>query len=80
VDAALQIFNGLFTYIIDHLLKFKSDLIEIFRKTLNHANLDIKLASLQAISNFLQSVEQKDTKPFIDLIPSMYSVIRTAAT
>lgn len=46
VDAALQIFNGLFSYIIDHLIKFKNDLMGIFKKTLNHSNLDIKLASL----------------------------------
>jgi len=46
VDSALQIFNGLFSYIIDHLNKFKQDLFGIFRKTLNHANLDIRLAAL----------------------------------
>jgi len=39
-------FNGLFSYIIDHLVKFKQDLFGIFKKTLNHANLDIKLAAL----------------------------------
>jgi len=80
VDAALQIFNGLFTYIIDHLVKFNTDLLSIFKKTLNHASLDIKLAALQAVSNYLQTVEPKDTKPFVELIPDMYSVIRTAAT
>lgn len=30
VDAALQIFNGLFSYIIDYLNKYKSDLHGIF--------------------------------------------------
>jgi len=79
VDAALQIFNGLFSYLIDHLIKFKADLIGIFRKTLNHATLDIKLAALQAASNYLQTVEQKDTKPFQELIPDMYNVVRAAA-
>ena len=53
VDAALQIFNGLFSYIMDHLVKFKVDLMGIFSKTLNHSSLDINLASLQAVSNFL---------------------------
>jgi hypothetical protein len=57
VDGALQIFNGLFSYIIDHLNKYQADLIGIFRKTLNHNNLDIKLAALQACSNYLQTVE-----------------------
>jgi len=36
----------------------------IFKKTLNNANLDVKLASLQALSNYLQTVEQVDTKKF----------------
>jgi len=75
VDAALQIFNGLFSYIIDHLNKFKNDLLGIFRKTLTHTSLDIRLAALQAVSNYLQTVEQTDTKQFIDLIPDMVNVI-----
>lgn len=72
-------FNGLFSYIIDHLNKYKDDLIGIFRNTLNHKNLDIRLASLQAVSNYLQTVEQVDTKPFQALIPDMYNVIRVAS-
>lgn len=53
VDAALQIFNGLFSYLMDHLVKFKADLMGIFQKTLAHSSLDINLAALQAVSNFL---------------------------
>jgi len=53
VDAALQIFNGLFSYLMDHLVKFKTDLMGIFAKTLQHKSLDINLAALQAVSNFL---------------------------
>lgn len=79
VDSALQIFNGLFSYIIDHLNKFKSDLLGIFRKTLTHTSLDIRLAALQAVSNYLQTVEQADTKQFVDLIPDMVNVIQMAA-
>jgi len=79
VDAALQMFNGLFSYIIDHLNKYKTDLIGIFKSTLNHASLDIRLAALQAVSNYLQTVEQADTKPFQALLPDMYNVIRAAA-
>lgn len=36
VDSALQIFNGLFSYIMDHLVKYKNDLFDIFSKTLQH--------------------------------------------
>jgi len=46
VDAALQIFNGLFSYIIEHLNKYKDDLKGIFIKTLTHKSLDINLAAL----------------------------------
>ena len=46
VDAALQIFNGLFSYIMDHLVKYKNDLLGIFAKTLDHQSLDINLAAL----------------------------------
>lgn len=78
VDAALQIFNGLFSYIIDHMNQFKDGLYDIFVKTLNHKELDIKLAALRAISNYLETVEQKDTKKFIALIPEMTKVIQSA--
>jgi hypothetical protein len=38
---------------MDYLVQFKNDLIGIFAKTLQHESLDINLAALQAISNFL---------------------------
>ena len=34
VDTALQIFNGLFAYIMEHLVNYKNDLLGIFQKTL----------------------------------------------
>ena len=34
VDAALQVFNGLFAYIMDHLVLYKNDLKAILEKTL----------------------------------------------
>ena len=43
---ALQIFNGLFTYILDHLVKYKAELSGIFQKTLANPSIEIKLASL----------------------------------
>jgi hypothetical protein len=43
IDTALQIFNGLFSYLMDYLVKFKSDLMAIFQKTLIHKSLDINL-------------------------------------
>jgi hypothetical protein len=74
VDAALQIFNGLFSYLMDHLVKFKSDLAGIFKKTLNHKSLDINLSALQAVSNFLQIAEGKDAREFTDLLGDMVQV------
>ena len=46
IDAALQIFNGLFSYMLDYLVKFKDDLLGIFAKTLSHDSLDVNLAAL----------------------------------
>ena len=36
VDAALQIFNGLFGYIMSHLIKYKNDLSAVLSKCLQH--------------------------------------------
>mmetsp|Transcript_22205 Transcript_22205/g.16609 ORF Transcript_22205/g.16609 Transcript_22205/m.16609 type:complete len:151 (+) Transcript_22205:193-645(+) len=46
IDAALQIFNGLFSYMLDYLVKFKGDLLQIFIKTMQHPNLDVNLAAV----------------------------------
>ena len=78
VDAALQVFNGLFSYLMDHLVKFKGDLMQIFAKTLQHASLDINLAALQAVSNFLQIAEGKDAREFVTLLPHMAKVCMKA--
>ena len=75
VDTALQIFNGLFSYILDHLIKYKNELAMTLGKCLQHKSLDIKLAALQAVSNLLSTAERKDTKAFTELIPFMTKVI-----
>lgn len=46
IDSALVIFNGLFSYILDHLVKHKQELGGIFERTLQYRSLDIKLAAL----------------------------------
>jgi hypothetical protein len=75
IDAALQIFNGLFSFIMEHLIKYKSDLANTFGQLLMHKSLDIKLAALQAVSNLLSTAERKDCKDFTPLIPYMCRVI-----
>jgi len=78
VDAALQIFNGLFSYIMDHLVKYAADLKGILEKTFDHQSVDIKLAALQCASNYLQIAEKKDTKAFLPLLPKMVLVVTAA--
>lgn len=34
VEAGLMIFNGLFSYLMEHLVKYKEDLMKIFAQTL----------------------------------------------
>lgn len=75
---ALNIFNGLFSYILEHLVKFKAELSGIFGQTLRNQSLEIKLASLQATSNFLQMADRKDVKAFLPLLPLMVQVITDA--
>ena len=78
IEAALTIFNGLFSFILDHMVKFKTELVDIFQKTLGNPVLEIKLAALQATSNFLQIAERKDTKVFLPLLPMMVQVVTDA--
>lgn len=69
IEMALNIFNGLFSYILDHMMKFKAELSGIFAQTLANPSLEIKLAALQATSNFLQMADRKDVKAFLPLLP-----------
>lgn len=78
MDAALQIFNGLFAHIMDHLVKYKDDLSGIFQKTLAHKSLDVRLAALQAVANYLQIAESKDVKSFTTLLAPMTQVVTAA--
>jgi len=78
MDIALQIFNGLFDHILDHLIKYKEELGKILEKALSHSTLDIKLAGLQATSNLLSIAERKDCKSFLPLLPLMINVIEAA--
>ena len=61
-------------------MKYKNELGGIFERTLQFSKLDIKLASLQALSNYLSVAERKDTKDFIKLLPLMTGVITQAFT
>ena len=63
---------------LDHLVKFKTDLLGIFQRTLVHPSLEVNIASMQAISNYLQIAEEKDTKEFIQLLPGMVNVVTKA--
>ena len=59
-------------------MKYKNELGGIFERTLSHSTLDIKLAALQALSNYLSVAERKDTKEFIRLLPLMTAVVTQA--
>lgn len=78
IEMALNIFNGLFSYILDHMMKFKAELSGIFAQTLSNPSLEIKLAALQATSNFLQMADRKDVKAFLPLLPQMVQVVTDA--
>ena len=75
-----MVFNGLFGHILDHLVKYKNELGGIFERTLQFQKLDIKLAALQALSNYLSIAERKDTKEFIKLLSLMTTVVTQAFT
>lgn len=59
---------------MDHLVKYKTDLMTIFTKTLQHQSLEINLSALQAVSNFLQIAEGKDAREFVAILPLLAQV------
>jgi hypothetical protein len=75
VEAALHIYNGLFSFIVEDLYEYTDQLKNIFGGTLAHENLDIALAALQATSNFIQVSEPEKNKPFAPLLEPMTKLI-----
>lgn len=59
MEAALHIFNGLFSFIADDLYEHLESFKVLFGQALEHQNNDIALAALQATSNLVQVAEQE---------------------
>lgn len=71
MEAALHIYNGLFSFIVDDLYQYTASLQKILGAALGHANFDIGLAALQAASNFIQVAETEKVKPLAALLEPM---------
>lgn len=78
IDGGLQCLNGLFNYIVDEFNDNGADLVAIFKAKLDHPNLDIQLAALQAVSTYLGMAQRKYTKPYRELIPLIIKVALNA--
>jgi hypothetical protein len=69
IISALKILAVLFLYSADNYVQYKDQLIKIFKTNLEHQNLFIKAAAIQAITSFLQIIDAKDCKPYAPLLP-----------
>ena len=61
-------------------MKYKGELGGIFERTLQFQQLDIKLAALQAVSNYISVADRADTRDFQKLLPLMAAVVTQAFT
>lgn len=75
MEASLKIMTTLFTYVSDEFLKYKTDLYAIFKNGLEHNEIKIKVAAIEAMASWLEIIDSKNTKMYEDLVPLLMNTI-----
>lgn len=74
VEAGLNVYTETFRSMCNEIVENDKDLFEMFKRTLEHENLEIGLCSLQAVSQLLCVVQPKYAKLFLGLLESMVKI------
>lgn len=78
-EASLIIFAQIAPYLQDPLLPHLASLHDVFLHSLQSPSLNVRLAALQAVSNFVQALESAaDVAKFQDLLPGIIQTLSMA--
>eukprot|EP00331_Platyophrya_macrostoma_P022094 CAMPEP_0176443770 /NCGR_PEP_ID=MMETSP0127-20121128/22638_1 /TAXON_ID=938130 /ORGANISM="Platyophrya macrostoma, Strain WH" /LENGTH=1003 /DNA_ID=CAMNT_0017829097 /DNA_START=385 /DNA_END=3396 /DNA_ORIENTATION=+ len=69
MESSLKIMATLFSFVSDEFKNFKNDLYAIFKSGMESESLDIKLASIEALSSWVSIIDYKTCKQYEDLVP-----------
>jgi len=71
MECALKILGILFIYCGKEFANHKNELFPILRQTLENPEMRVKAGAIEAISNFIGTIQTKHCKMFSELIPKM---------
>ena len=71
IEASLKIIATMFTYASEELGNYRKQLHTIFKNSLEMDDINIKVASIEAIASYIQMSEPKNCKIMEELIPSI---------
>lgn len=71
IEAGLNVYTETFRSMCNEIVENDKDLFEMFKRTLEHTNIQIGLCSLQAVSQLLCVVQPKYAKLFLGLLEPM---------
>jgi len=73
IEGALKIMGILFTFCMNDYAQFKSELVPMFKKTLEHSDHKIKASAIEAFTSFLKTADFQDGAHFNELMPLLFS-------
>jgi len=71
IENSLRIMSVLFVHCGRQYGSYKDELVPVLHQTMTHAVPSVNVAAMECMTCYLENVEFKNCKPFIDLIPVM---------
>ena len=75
MEATLRIMSSLFNYSSEQFLNHKKDLFAVFKKGLEHEEINIKTAAVDTLTSWVSVIPPKDTRLYEELLPQMMEAI-----
>lgn len=75
MEGALRILSVLFTHCGRDYANYKNELVPLFKVTLTHEVGSINVGTMETLTAFIENVEFKHCRPFLELMPLLISQI-----
>jgi len=75
MECALKVLGILFIYCGKEFADHRNEIFPILKQTLEHQEMRVKAGAIEAISNFVGTIQTKHCKVFSELIPTMLDAV-----
>jgi hypothetical protein len=77
MESALKILGILFIYCGQEFAQHQNDLFPILKQSLEHDDLKVKASAIEALSNYVGTVQTKQCQSFQELVPLLLNALLT---